>query len=333
MPPILENRHRAPVLSLLTGGEGMQPQMAAKRAGGSGASTQAGTSRSGERGWRVTLTNWLGLVPFLLFCLLFEILPAIIIIQGSLSNNVSGAPTLENYQHLFTTESLHAFGTSIAISAVTALIGGIGGAIAAYGVYTLRSGWLRNLLIGFSSIAANFAGVPLAFAFVATLGVTGFVTVGLHNWLHLNLYDLGFSIYQFWGLVLVYVYFQLPLMILVTLPALSALRPQWREAATNLGASTFTYWRRVALPILLPSLIAAAMLLFANSFGAFATAFALAQGNINLVPILINFVVNGNVTIDFGLGDALAVGMVIVLLVVVSLYTIMLRRVNTWQGR
>lgn len=309
----------------------MQPQTAAKPT--PDALPQGGTSRSSARGWRMTLTNWLGLAPFLVFCLLFEILPAIIIIQGSLSNDLSGAPTLENYQHMFTTEYLHAFGTSIAISAVTALIGGLCGAVAAYGVYTLRSGWLRNLLIGFSSIAANFAGVPLAFAFVATLGVTGFVTVGLQNWLHLHLYDLGFSIYQFWGLVLVYVYFQLPLMILVTLPALSALRPEWREAATNLGASTFTYWQRVALPILLPSLIAAAMLLFANSFGAFATAFALAQGNINLVPILINFVVNGNVTIDFGLGDALAVGMVIVLLVAVSLYTIMLRRVNTWQGR
>lgn len=313
----------------------MRSQAAAERAGRSTrhSSTQTGTSHTGARGWRAPLTSWLGLAPFLVFCLLFEILPALIIIQGSLSNDVTGAPTLENYQHMLTTEYLHAFGTSIAISAVTALIGGCVGAVAAYGVYTLRTGWLRNLLIGFSSIAANFAGVPLAFAFVATLGVTGFITVGLHNWLHLNLYDLGFSIYQFWGLVLVYVYFQLPLMILVTLPALSALRPQWREAATNLGASTFTYWRRVALPVLLPSLIAAAMLLFANSFGAFATAFALAQGNINLVPILINFVVNGNVTIDFGLGDALAVGMVVVLLVAVSVYTIMLRRVNTWQGR
>jgi len=125
----------------------------------------------------------------------------------------------------------------------------------------------------------------------------------------------------------------LPLMILLTLPALSALRPEWREAATNLGASNFTFWRRVGLPILLPSLIAATMLLFANSFGAFATAYALAQGGINIVPILINFVVNGNVIIDYGLGNALAVGMIIILLVAVSLYTVMLRRVNTWQGR
>jgi putative spermidine/putrescine transport system permease protein len=316
----------------------MQPQVARGIADTAAArkSPEASTRarQRGGRGWSYTITSWLGLVPFLLFCLLFEILPAIIIIQGSFSNNSTGALTLDNWRHLFSQGSnLRAFQTSISISLVTALLGGVIGGLAAYGVYNLRTGWLRNFLIGFSSIAANFAGVPLAFAFVATLGVTGFATVAIHNLFHVSLYDLGFSIYSFWGLVLVYTYFQLPLMILVTLPALSALRPEWREAATNLGASNFTYWRRVGLPILLPSFIAATMLLFANSFGAYATAFALAQDNINLVPILISFVVNGNVTVDFGLGNALAVGMIVVLLVAVSLYTAMLRRVSVWQGR
>ncbi|HVB72342.1 MAG TPA: ABC transporter permease subunit [Ktedonobacteraceae bacterium] len=317
----------------------MQPQVAGDVAEtsitrGTGKATSRG-KRSSGRGWSYTLTSWLGLAPFLLFCLLFEILPAIIIIQGSFADNTTGAFTLNNFQRMLSLPSnLHAFETSISISIVTALIGGALGGFAAYGVYTMRTSWLRNFLIGFSSIAANFAGVPLAFAFVATLGVTGFVTVAILNILHIDLYNsLGFSIYEFWGLVIVYVYFQLPLMILLTLPALNGLRPEWREAATNLGASNFTYWRRVALPILLPSLIAAAMLLFANSFGAFATAFALAQGSINLVPILINFVVNGNVTVDFGLGNALAVGMIVVLLAAVSLYTAMVRRVNIWQGR
>lgn len=316
----------------------MQPQVAGEITetaitGGTGKATSS-KRRSSGRGWSYHLTSWLGLVPFLLFCLLFEVLPAIIIVQGSFTDNTSGAFTFNNFQRVLSLPSnLHAFETSIAISLVSALIGGVVGGIAAYGVYTLRVSWLRNFLIGFSSIAANFAGVPLAFAFVATLGVTGFVTAALLNIFHLDLYGLGFSIYQFWGLVIVYVYFQLPLMILLTLPALNGLRPEWKEAATNLGASNFTYWRRVGLPVLLPSLVAASMLLFANSFGAFATAFALAQGNINLVPILINFVMNGNVTVDFGLGNALAVGMIIVLLVAVTLYTVMLRRVNVWQGR
>src|SRR5436305_4624208 len=291
-------------------------------------------SRQSGRDWNYAFRSWLGLVPFLLFCLLFEILPAIIIIQGSFTDDTTGSLTLDNYRHMLSQASnLRAFENSIYISLVTALVGGIIGGLAAYGVYKLCTGWLRNLLIGFSSIAANFAVVPLAFAFVATLGVTGFVTVAIQNWFHVSLYDHGFSIYQFWGLVMVYTYFQLPLMILVTLPALSALRPEWKEAATNLGATNFTYWRRVAFPILLPSLIAATMLLFANSFGAFATAFALAQGNISLVPILINFVVNGNVTVDFGLGNALAVGMIVILLIAVSFYTAMVRRAKVWQGR
>jgi putative spermidine/putrescine transport system permease protein len=281
-----------------------------------------------------SLIGWLGFLPFLLFCLLFEILPAVMIIQSSFLDS-NGALTLNNFQRMLTQASyLHAFQNSITLSIVTALIGAVIGFFAAYGVYNLRISWLRNFIIGFSSIAANFAGIPLAFAFISTLGVTGFITVILLQWFHVDLYNgLGFSLYTFWGLVFAYAYFELPLMVLITLPALSALRPEWREAATNLGASNFTYWRRVALPILLPSLIAATMLLFANSFGAFATAYALAQGAINLVPIQISFVVNGNVGLDTGLGNALAAGMIVVLLVVVSLYTAMLRRVSKWQGR
>jgi putative spermidine/putrescine transport system permease protein len=292
-------------------------------------------ARFRDRQWSYTLTGWLGFLPFLLFCLLFEILPAVMVIQGSFIDSNTGALTLNNYQRiLFQESNLHAFQNSISLALVTAVIGGVVGFFAAYGVYNLRTGWLRNLLIGFSSIAANFAGIPLAFAFISTLGATGFVTVLLLRWFHIDLYQgLNFSLYTFWGLVLAYSYFEIPLMVLITLPALDAVQPQWREAATSLGASTFTYWRRVALPILMPSLIAATMLLFANSFGAFATAYALAQGAINLVPILISFVVNGNVSLDTGLGNALASGMIIVLLIAVWLYTAMLRRVSKWQGR
>ncbi|GHO56699.1 ABC transporter permease [Ktedonobacter robiniae] len=299
--------------------------------------TQATLSRSVKRRsgirWGYSMVSWLGLAPFLVFCLLFEILPTLIILQSSFTDD-QGAATLDNYQRILTQPStLRAFQTSILLSLVSALISVVIGFIAAYGVYTMRTSWLRNLLIGFSSLAANFSGVPLAFAFVSTLGVTGFVTALFKTWFHINLYDLGFNLYNFWGLALTYVYFELPLMLLITVPALSALRNVWREAATNLGASTFTYWRKVAFPILLPSLIAALMLLFANAFGAFATAYALAQGNINLVTILISFAVAGNVSVDVGLGNALAVGMILVLVISVSLYVFMLRRASNWQGR
>ncbi|HEY4388693.1 MAG TPA: ABC transporter permease subunit, partial [Ktedonobacteraceae bacterium] len=238
--------------------------------------------RKGSMRWTFTLVSWLGVCPLLLFCLLFEVLPALVVFQGSFLDSNTGAVTLENYQRMFSQSgNFHAFQNSILLSLVTALVGGIVGAIVAYGVFRLRSNWLRQLIVSFSSIAANFAGVPLAFAFIATLGVTGFLTVAIRAWFHVNIYDLGFNLYTFSGLVLVYTYFQLPLMVLVTLPALSGLRPEWREAATNLGASPFMYWQKVALPVLFPSIIAGMMLLFANAFGAFASAYALAQGNIN----------------------------------------------------
>src|SRR5215813_6970554 len=168
-----------------------------------------------SRHWSYTLINWLGLVPFLLFCLLFEILPAIMIIQGSLSNSDTGTFTLNNYQRVLNeADKLHAFQNSIYISLVTALIGTVIGFLAAYGVFNLRRSSLRNFIIGFSSIAANFAGVPLAFAFVSTLGVTGFVTVLFLKLFHVDLYNgLNFSLYSFWGLVLAYLYFEFPLMI------------------------------------------------------------------------------------------------------------------------
>ena len=180
----------------------MQSKVARGSADASRANNAAGSAtrprRSSRLSWSYTLTNWLGLVPFLLFCLLFEILPGLIIIQGSFADDNTGAFTLANYQHMLSQASnLRAFQTSISISLVTTILGGVFEGLAAYGVYNLRTGWLRNFLIGFSSIAANFAGVPLAFAFVATLGVTGFITVLIHNWFHVSLYDLEFSLYTF----------------------------------------------------------------------------------------------------------------------------------------
>ncbi|HEX9036703.1 MAG TPA: ABC transporter permease subunit [Ktedonobacterales bacterium] len=291
------------------------------------------------REWRSTavpvLIGWLGFAPFALFCLLFELLPAVMVLQQSFLDSQTGAPTLSNYQRMFSQPSnLHAFQTSISLALVSAVVSAVAGFFAAYGLSNLRMPWLQNLITGFYSIAANFAGVPLAFAFISTLGVTGFVTVLLQAMFHVDLYNgLHFSLYTFWGLVLAYSYFEIPLMALVTLPALRALKREWREAATSMGASTAVYWRQIALPILLPSLIAATLLLFANAFGAYATAYALAQGGINLVTILIGFAVNGNVNFDPGLGNALSVGMILVLLIAVTIYTMLLRRVSHWQGR
>jgi putative spermidine/putrescine transport system permease protein len=183
----------------------------------------------------------------------------------------------------------------------------------------------------FCGVASNFAGVPLAFAFISTLGRVGFMTVLLREIFGLNLYDLGFNLYGFWGLSLTYLYFQLPLMVLIIAPALDGLKQEWREASENLGATRWQYWRYVAFPILLPPLLGAIILLFGNSFGAYATAAALASTSLNLATIVIGAQIRGDVLNNPGLGYALALGMVVVMAISITGYSLLQRRSEKWM--
>jgi len=208
---------------------------------------------------------WLGLIPFFLFAILFLFLPSASLFIGSLTDSL-GHFSLVHIVELFSDPSiLNAYWLSISISAVTAVGGGIVGFLLAYAVTV--GGLpkpLRPALITFSGVASNFAGVPLAFAFVATLGRTGFITALLKTIFGVNIYNSGFNLYSFAGLSLTYMYFQFPLMVLIMAPALDGLRREWREAAQNLGASSIQYWWKVGLPILLPSILGSMILLFGN---------------------------------------------------------------------
>jgi putative spermidine/putrescine transport system permease protein len=164
----------------------------------------------------------------------------------------------------------------------------------------------------FSGVASQFAGVPLAFAFLATLGRTGLVTYLLNTYLGFNLYSTGFNLLSFWGLTITYLYFQIPLMILIMTPALDGLKREWREAALILGANSWQYWRYVAFPVLWPSLLGASLLLFANAFGAVATAYALTGSSLNIVTILLYAQIRGDVLHNANLGYALALGMILI---------------------
>lgn len=271
---------------------------------------------------------WLGVVPFFLFVTVFLLLPTVWLIVGAFQTS-SGSFTLHQVQQLTQQQYLNAYLTSVKLSVVTALTGGVSGLFVAYAaVKEGAPGWIRTLLTTFSGVAANFAGVPLAFAFIATFSISGMVTAFLAN-LGLHPYNSDL-ISSFNGLVLTYTYFQLPLMILLISPALDGLRRQWREAATNLGATTTQYWLWVGLPILWPSLIGAMVLLFGNSFAAYATAEALTNGTINLVPILIGNVVNGNLVSDPQFGDALALGMIVIISISVIIYALLQRRSARW---
>jgi putative spermidine/putrescine transport system permease protein len=275
--------------------------------------------------------NWLGVIPFFLFAILFLILPSLRLFIGTFTNN-QGSFTIDNILQLFEQKSiLDAYWLSIRISAVTAIGGGIFGFLLAYAVTVggLPTP-LRSMLVTFSGVASNFAGVPLAFAFVATLGRTGIITAILKNVFHLNIYQAGFNLYSFTGLSLTYMYFQFPLMVLIMAPALDGLKREWREAAENLGATTLQYWSQVAMPILLPSLLGAMILLFGNAFGAYATAYALTGGSLPIVTIQIGAQIRGDVLHNPGLGYAMAMGMVFIMAISLALYSWLQRISERW---
>jgi putative spermidine/putrescine transport system permease protein len=164
----------------------------------------------------------------------------------------------------------------------------------------------------FSGVASNFAGIPLAFAFIATLGRTGLVTALLIKYFDFNIYSAGFNLLSFWGLAITYLYFQIPLMVLILTPALDGLKREWREASEILGANAWQYWRYVGLPVLWPSILGTTLLLFANAFGAVATAYALTGSSLNIVTILLFAQIRGDVLNDPHLGYALAFGMILI---------------------
>lgn len=276
--------------------------------------------------------KWLGVMPFFLFAILFLVLPSLRLIIGSFTNDEGGftfANLLQLFQEKFI---LDAYWLSIRISAATAIGGGIFGFLLAYSVTV--GGLpkpLRSALITFSGVASNFAGVPLAFAFIATLGRTGFVTALIKNIFGVNLYtQTEFDLYSFWGLSLTYMYFQFPLMVLIMAPALDGLKQEWREAAENLGASTTQYWLRVALPVLLPSILGSMILLFGNAFGAYATAYALTGGRLGIITIQIGAQIRGDVLHNPGLGYAMAMGMVVIMAISLIGYSWLQKRSERW---
>lgn len=280
---------------------------------------------------RSNIKNWIGVVPFLIFAILFIFLPSVRLFIGSFTNE-EGAFTLENVIQLFTEQYiLDSYWLSIKISAVTALGGGLFGFLLAYSV---TAGGLpkplRSALVTFSGVASNFAGVPLAFAFVATLGRTGFVTTVLKDLFGFNIYENGFNLYSFLGLSLTYMYFQFPLMVLIMAPALDGLKREWREAAENLGATSMQYWLKIALPVLLPSILGAMILLFGNAFGAYATAYALTGGRLPIITIQIGAQVRGDVLHNPNLGNAMAMGMVFIMAISLAGYSWLQAKTERW---
>jgi putative spermidine/putrescine transport system permease protein len=283
--------------------------------------------------WRRVPLAWLGVVPFFVFAAAFLLIPAGVVMLGAFRDSHGHLSLVDVRKILHEGQFRNAYWTSIKVSLASAAIGAVIGFLMAYGMIAGGAPRLvRTVVTAFSGVAANFAGVPLAFAFIATLGINGIVTRFLFDHLGIDLYfGWHFAIYDFWGVVLAYVYFQIPLMILVVAPAIDGLRTEWREAAESLGANSRTYWWRVGLPVLTPALLGAFFLLFVNAFSAYATAQALSSGGVNIVPILIAQAMSGNVFNDPHLGHALGFGMIVVIVLAMLPYYFLSRRASRWR--
>lgn len=292
-----------------------------------------GPATAGQRRRRAPfptgLGQYIGVLPFIAFSILFLILPTLSLMAQAFIGQ-DGQFTFDNIAGLARPQVISAYIISIRVSAASALLGALVGLLIALAI--IRGGlpkWLRSTVTTFSGVASNFAGIPLAFAFVATLGPLGMITV-IFRMIGLDFYRTGFNLLSFWGLTVTYLYFQIPLMILIIAPAVDGLRREWSEAAQTLGASSWQFWRMVGLPVLWPNLLGTLSLLFANSFGAIATAYALTGSSLNIVPILLYAQIGGDVLHDPGLGAALALGMVVITGLANVIYLVVRTRAERW---
>jgi putative spermidine/putrescine transport system permease protein len=306
----------------------------------SGARPGSGRTRSYRIGMIVRAAlRWAGVVPFTIYVAAGLLAPMVAIAIFSFQPNRGGfvaskqsAPTLTNLDTALHGTYLTGLENVLLLSLVTAVVGGVFGFLIAYAIFTARRGTvLRRVVITAAGVFANFGGVPLAFLFIAALSTTGVVTGWIKDVFNVDIWDHGFSLFNTHGVALAYLYFQIPLMVLVILPALEGLRAAWREAAENLGARSWHYWRYVAGPVLFPSFLGSVLLLFGVGMSAYATAEALTGGTIALTPIQIGSLLNGNVLAgQENLGYALGLILVIIIAIVMVGYWLLQRKAARW---
>ena len=258
--------------------------------------------------------------------LLFLGIPTVAVCIGAFQKD-SGGFTMSNISTATSGTYLQGFENSLKLGLIEAVVPAIAGTFLAYAVHTSRGTFMRRLVVTASGVFSQFGGIPLAFLFIATVGAPTDLVV---RWLG-DVDVHGINLYTFSGVALVYMYFQVPLMVLVTLPAFEGLKPSWQEAAENLGAPSWQYWRYVGIPVLMPSILGSALLLFGSSLSAYATAEALTSGTIALTPIQIGSFLNGNVIAgQENVGKALALGLVVLIALSMSVYVLLQRRASRW---
>ncbi|MFN8170966.1 MAG: ABC transporter permease subunit [Candidatus Nanopelagicales bacterium] len=261
------------------------------------------------------------IVPLVLLVGVFVLLPTAIVVHDALT--LDGRLGVDALRRTVTDAERVWFVETTVICAVSAVIAGVLGLLLALAVVgRRRPRRLHRLLTSWAATRSRIGGVPLAFAFVATIGVQGVLTRVL--------VDLGVPVRRddgtvgFWPMVLVYLYFLVPLMLLVVLPAAASVPRTWSEAAAALGCSRWRYWRCVGTPVLAPAAAGGVVLLFVTAFTAHATARVL-EASDRLVPERIRHVLNGESAQD-DLALATIVWMLALLLCSVLLTTALQRR-------
>ncbi|WP_371131173.1 ABC transporter permease [Microbacterium sp.] len=276
---------------------------------------------------------WLGLVPFAAYVLLFLAVPTTLAVGSGFFTD-DGAFTWTNVTALADPVVLNTFANSAGLSLLTAVVGAIVGALVCYALLGMDpQGAVRSRVDAAAGVLAQFGGVMLAFAFIATVGTQGVMTLFLQNAVGLNIYENGMWLYDVPGLIMPYIYFQVPLMVITFMPALAALKPQWAEANLTLGGTRTSFWLRVGIPVLAPSFLASLLLLFANAFSSYATAAALASQGSQIVPLQIRAALTSETVLGReNLAGALALGMIVVVGIVMALYSLVQRRAARWQS-
>ncbi|WGV98337.1 ABC transporter permease subunit [Vibrio sp. YMD68] len=265
--------------------------------------------------WR-KLKPALWFAPFALFFYLFQLAPMVWVLINSFIYEESFG--LENYLDVLDSSfMLQAFGNSLWLSIWSSIIGL---AVSALLVTSLRrvDSKIRDGVIAFTNMSSNFSGVPLAFSFIIILGVNGAVTLLLKQY---GLID-DFNLYGQWGLLVIYVYFQIPLGVLLLYPAFDALSDDWQAASALLGAKTWQYWVQVALPVLSPALLGTLIILIANAMGAYASVYALTGGNYNVITVRIASLVSGDLFLEPNLAAAISA----ILIAILAFITV----INQW---
>ncbi|MBJ9999607.1 ABC transporter permease subunit [Erwinia sp. S38] len=263
------------------------------------------------------------LLPFAVFYIAFQIAPLVWIAVNSFYSEMNEAWGWANYTDILTsTFYQQAIRFSLDISFWSSVYGLIIALLGGYSLHQLGGGRLHRFLMSFTNMTSNFAGVPLAFAFVILLGLNGCLTLLMRKYEIMQ----GFKLYSTDGLIVVYTWFQIPLGILLLYPAFDGLKKEWQESAALLGASRWRYWRHIGLPVMTPALVGTFVILLANALGAYATIYALTTGNYNVIPVRIAALVSGDVSLDPNMGSALAMLLVVLMSIITVVHQWLVRR-------